>query len=213
MIIQGALFILGKKLVKYFKNEDFNQFHILFIEIACSLLPLICSIRTAPALNLAKEAIGTSLLNKKFFASTIIQLIINLGHLFSFYFYLKNVVDKNSVINSSGKDIVYLSYMFIFICFQYLLVNFVFNYKSIHRKHFTTNSILIIIVLFILTMTLQFLLYSGNRNYGWIKNFIEFEDNNERFEYRLQFNKLMIPCFILVDIILSMGVELIITRL
>jgi len=213
MIIQGSLFTLCKKLIKYFENSDFNQFHILFIEIMCSLLPLFCSIRTAPALILAKEAIGTSLLNKKFFASTFIQLIINLGVLISFHFYLTNYVDLGTIINSSGKDIIYLSYMFVFICFQYLLVIFVFNYKSIHRKHFTTNSILIIALLAILTITLQFLFYSGNKNYSLIKNFIEFEDNNEFFEYHLQLNKLITQILIMADLILSMTIEFLVTKL
>ena len=208
MIIQGSLFTLCKKLIHYTKKQDFNQFHILFIEIMCSLLPLICSIRTAPALILAKEAIGTSLFNKKFLTSAIIQLFLNLGTLISFYFYLINFVDHENILNSSGKDIVYLSYMFIFICFQYLLVIFVFNYKSIHRKHFTTNSILIIALLLILNIILQFLFFIGTERFDWARKFIEFEDNNEIFEYYLELNKLITQCFILVDLILSMAIEL-----
>ena len=214
MIIQGTLFTFCKKLIKYLKDKDFNQFHIIFIDIMCSLIPLICSIRTTPALILAKEAIGTSLFNKKFLASTIIQLILHIGTLFSFYYYLKNFVDSKNILNSSGEDIVFISYMFIFICFQYILVIFVFNYKSIHRKHFTTNSVLIIILLLILIITLQFLFFSGTNEFSWLNSLIEFEDDNEIFEYFLQLNKLFIQCFILVDLILSMAIELfIVTRL
>ena len=214
MIIQGSLFTLSKKLIQYIKHQDFNQFHILFIEIMCSLLPLICSIRTAPALVLAKEAIGTSLFNKKFFTSAIIQLILHLGTLISFFIYLINFVDYENILNSSGKDMVFVSYMFIFICFQYILIILVFNYKSIHRKHFTTNSILIIGLLLILVIILEFLFFSGNKRFHWIREFIEFEDNNEIFEYYLELNKLITQSFIVVDLILSMAIEvLIVTKL
>ena len=214
MIIQSSLFTICKKLIRSAKNYDFNQFHILFLEIMCSLLPLICSIHTAPALILAKEAIGTSLFNKKFLSSTFIQLFLNFGVLISFYFYLLNFVDTDNVLNSSGKDIIYLSYMFIFICLQYLLIIFVFNYKSIHRKHFTTNSILIIMLLLVLTITLQFLFFIGIDNYDWIRKYIEFEDSNEIFENYSELNKLLTQCFIIGNIILSMAIEIfIVTRL
>jgi magnesium-transporting ATPase (P-type) len=214
MIIHGSLFTLCKKLIQYLKHDDFNQIHILFIEIVCSLIPLICSVRTSPALILAKEAIGTSLFNKKFFISTITQLILNLGTLIAFYFYLRSFVDYENILNSSGKDIVFISYMFIFICFQYLLAIFVFNYKSVHRKHFSTNSIFIIVLLLILNMNLQFIYFSDNKLLSKITGIIEFEDSNETFEYYLELNKLSVHCFIILDLILSMIIELfIVTRL
>ena len=214
MVIQGSLFTLCKKLIQFLKHDDFNQIHILFIEIVCSLIPLICSVRTSPALILAKEAIGTSLFNKKFFISTITQLILNLGALISFFFYLGKFVDYENILNSSGKDIVFISYMFIFICFQYLLAIFVFNYKSVHRKHFSTNSIFIIVLLLILNMNLQFIYFSDNKLLSKITGIIEFEDSNETFEYYLELNKLSVHCFIILDLILSMIIELfIVTRL
>ena len=214
MIMQGSLFTLCKKLIQYLKHDDFNQFHVFFIEIVCSLIPLISSVQTEPALILAKEAIGTSLFNKKFFVSTITQLIVNLGTLFFFYNYLTRYVDCENILNSSGQDIVFVSYMFFFICFQYILVIIVFNYKSVHRKHFSTNSILIIILLLISAINLQFLFFSGTKILSKVKTVIEFEDNNEIFEYYLELNKLNVQCFIVVDLILSMIIELfIVTRL
>jgi amino acid transporter len=75
--------------------------------------------------------------------------------------------------------------MFIFICFQYILIIFVFNYKSVHRKHFSTNSILIIILLLILILILQFLFFAGNNDEDWIKNFVHFEDSVEVFDFNL----------------------------
>ena len=201
MIIQGSLFTLCKKLIRYTKHQDFNEFHVLFIELICSLIPLIFSIRTSPALILAKEAIGTSLFNKKFVTSAFVQLVLHLVTLLFYYFYLLKYVDHKNILNSSGKDIVYLSYMFIFICFQYILVIFVFNYKSIHRKHFTTNSIFIIGLLLILNIILQFLYFTGTKRLNWVRNFIEFEDNNEIFEYFLELNKLNTQILIAVDLI------------
>ena len=214
MIIQGSLLTLSTKLIQYVKHQDFNQFHLFFIGIMCSLFPLVCSIRTSPALILAKEAIGTSLFNRKFFTSTLIQLFLHLATLISFYFYLVNYVDHENILNSSGKDMVYLSYMFIFICFQYILVIFVFNYKSIHRKHFTTNSILIIVLLLILVIILEFLFFTDTKRLNWVRKYIEFEDHNEIFEYYLELNKLVTQCFIVVNLILSMIIELfIVTKL
>ena len=74
-------------------------------------------------------------------------------------------------------------------------------------------NILIIALLAILTITLQFLFYSGNKNYSLIKNFIEFEDNNEFFEYHLQLNKLITQILIMADLILSMTIEFLVTKL
>ena len=86
---------------------------VLFIEIVCSLIPLICSVRTSPALILAKEAIGTSLFNKKFFVSTITQLILNLGTLVAFYFYLRGFVDYENILNSSNEKIEFNNSIFL----------------------------------------------------------------------------------------------------
>ena len=127
-----------------------------------------------------------------------------------YYFYLLKYVDPKNILNSSGKDIVYLSYMFIFICFQYILVIFVFNYKSIHRKHFTTNSIFIIGFLLILNIILQFLYFTGTKRLNWVRNFIEFEDNNEIFEYFLELNKLNTQILIAFYLILAMIIEILI---
>ena len=212
MIIQGTLFTLCKKLLKHLKNsQNFDGFHALFIEIMCSLVPLICSIRTAPALILAKEAIGTSLFNKKFLVSTFIQLFVYISSLISFYFFLEKNVDSENVLNSSGKNIVFTSYIFIFICFQFILAVFVFNYKSMHRRHFTTNSFLIIALLVILIIIFQFLFYSGTTDsFRFISDHIEFEDNNEYFDFYHQMNSLLLNFFIICQLTLSMFIEIII---
>ena len=208
IIIQDSVLTLCKKLVLYTKNEDFTQYHILLIGIVCSLLPLICSIRTSPALILAKEITGTSLFNRKFLISTIIQLVLNLGVFISFFFYLKNFISDEKILNSSGNNIVFISYMFIFICFQYILVIFVFNYKSVHRKHFSTNSILMIVLLLILTFILQLIFYAGSSNTFWIKNLVHFEESIEIFDFFSELNKLIIQSFVIVYLALSLIVEI-----
>ena len=208
IIIQDSVLTLCKKLVLYLNNEDFTQYHILFIGIVCSLIPLICSIRTSPALILAKEVTGTSLFNKKFLISTIMQLVLSLGVLISFFFYLKKFISDEKILNSSGNNIVFISYMFIFICFQYILIIFVFNYKSVHRKHFSTNSILIIILLLILILILQFLFFAGNNDEDWIKNFVHFEDSVEVFDFFSELNRLITQCFAIVNLLISLSIEI-----
>ena len=208
IIIQDSVLTLCKKLVLYLNNEDFTQYHILFIGIVCSLIPLICSIRTSPALILAKEVTGTSLFNKKFLISTFIQLFLSLGVLISFFFYLKTFISAKKILNSSGNDIVFISYMFVFICFQYVLIIFVFNYKSVHRKHFSTNSVLIIILLLILIFILQFLFFAGNSDENWIKNFVHFEDSIEVFDFFSELNKLTTQCFAIVNLLISLSIEI-----
>ena len=208
IIIQDSVLTLCKKLVFYSKNEEFTQYHILFIGIVCSLIPLVCSIKTSPALILAKEATGTSLFNKKFLLSTVIHLILNLGILISFFFYLKNFISDEIILNSSGKNIVFISYMFIFICFQYVLIIFIFNYKSVHRKHFSTNSVLIIILLLILTIIMQFIFFAGSSDAGWIKNFIQFEDSIEAFDFFSELNKLITQSFVIINLFISLSIEI-----
>ena len=208
IIIQDSVLTLCKKLVLYLNNEDFTQYHVLFIGIVCSLIPLICSIRTSPALILAKEVTGTSLFNKKFLISTFIQLFLSLGVLISFFFYLKTFISAKKILNSSGNDIVFISYMFVFICFQYVLIIFVFNYKSVHRKHFSTNSVLIIILLLILIFILQFLFFAGNSDENWIKNFVHFEDSIEVFDFFSELNKLTTQCFAIVNLLISLSIEI-----
>ena len=210
IIIQDSVFTLCKKLMLYIKKEDFTQYHILFSGIICSLLPLICSIKTSPALILAKEATGTSLFNKKFLMSTIIQLILNIGVLLSFFFYLKSNISSDNILNSSGKNIVFISYMFIFICFQYVIIIFVFNYNSVHRKHFSTNSILIIVLLSVIILILQFLFFTESDKMNWTKDLVQFEDGIDIFDYFSELNKLITQCFALANLFLSIPIEILI---
>ena len=63
-------------------------------------------------------------------------------------------------------------------------------------------------------MNLQFIYFSDNKLLSKIAGIIEFEDSNETFEYYLELNKLSVHCFIILDLILSMIIELfIVTRL
>ena len=210
IIIQDSVLTLCKKLILYMKNESFNQYQILLIGLICSLFPIICSTRTAPALILAKEATVTSLFNKKFLMSTIIQLLLNLGIQVSFFFYLKNGISDENILNSSGKNIVFISYMFIFICFQSLLIIYVFNYKSVHRKHYSTNSLLLIILLLFLNFILQFMFFNGSSSNKWMKDLIDFEDSFEAFDFFSELNKFITQCFAIVNFVLSLLVEVII---
>ena len=210
IIIQDSVLTLCKKLILYMKNESFNQYQILLIGLICSLFPIICSTRTAPALILAKEATVTSLFNKKFLMSTIIQLLLNLGIQVSFFFYLKNGISDENILNSSGKNIVFISYMFIFICFQCLLIIYVFNYKSVHRKHYSTNSLLLIILLLFLNFILQFMFFNGSSSNKWMKDLIDFEDSFEAFDFFSELNKFITQCFAIVNFVLSLLVEVII---
>ena len=208
MIIQDSVITLGKKLILSYNDEDLNQYHILLIGLICSLIPLICSIRTSPALILAKEAMGTSLFNKKFLISTGIQLVLNLGVLISFFFYLKNFISDKKILSTYGNNIIFISYMFIFLCFQYILIIFIFNCKSVHRKHFSTNSILIIILLLIILLIIQFLFFAENMDAPWIKALIQFEDAIEEFDFYSELNKLIIQSFVIVNLVLSLANEL-----
>ena len=210
IIIQDTVFTLCKKLISYIKDENLEQNHICLVGILCSLIPLLCSIRTSPALILAKVMTDTSLFNKKFLVSTFVQLILNITVIVSFFFYLKNYITNENIVNSNGKNIVFISYMIIFICFQYLLIIFVFNCKSIHRKHFSTNSVLIIVLLIVLILIFQLIFFSAESSLDWVKNLVQFEDGIELFDYYSELNKLMTQIFAFVNLIVSIFVELII---
>ena len=207
IIIQDTIFTLSKKLILYIKDENFKQSHIFFIGIICSLIPLMCSIRTSPVLILAKETTGTSLFNKKFLLSTFLQLFFNIGVLISFFFYLKNFISNENIVNSSGKNIVFISYMFVFVCLQYSLTIFVFNWKSIHRKHFLTNSIFIIVLLIVLIFIFHLILFIESSSSAYIKDMVKFEDGIELFDYYLELNKFMTQIFAIVNLIISLIVE------
>ena len=98
--------------------------------------------------------------------------------------------------------------MFIFLCFQYILIIFIFNCKSVHRKHFSTNSILIIILLLIILLIIQFLFFAENIDAPWIKALIQFEDAIEEFDFYSELNKLIIQSFVIVNLVLSLANEL-----
>ena len=210
IIIQDTVFTLCKKLVLSIKDEYFKQSHIILLGIICSLIPLICSIRTSPVLILAKQTTGTSLFNKKFLVSTFVQLIFNISVLISFFFYLRKFISNENIVNSNGKNIVFISYMIVFICLQYILVIFVFNCKSIHRKHFSTNSIFIIVLLLILIFIFHFIFFIESTSTGWIKDMIQFEDGIELFDYYSELNKLMTQIFAIVNLNISLFIEMII---
>ena len=210
IIIQDTVFTLSKKLILYIKDENFKQSHILFVGIVCSLIPLMCSIRTSPVLILAKETTGTSLFNKKFMLSTFLQLFFNIGVLISFFFYLKNFISNENIVNSSGKNIVFISYMFVFVCLQYSLIIFVFNCKSVHRKHFSTNSIFIIVLLIVLIFIFHFIFFIESSSSAYIKDMVQFEDSIELFDYYSELNKLMTQIFAIVNLNISLIVELLI---
>ena len=100
--------------------------------------------------------------------------------------------------------------MIVFICLQYILVIFVFNCKSIHRKHFSTNSIFIIVLLLILIFIFHFIFFIESTSTGWIKDMIQFEDGIELFDYYSELNKLMTQIFAIVNLNISLFIEMII---
>ena len=121
---------------------------------------------------------------------------------------MKNFITDEKIFNSSNNNIIFISYMFIFICLQYIQIIFVFNYNSVHRKHFSTNSILIIILLLILIIILQLLFFSESVDKSWIKTFVNFEDSIENFAFYSELNKIVTQGFAIVNLILSLSAEI-----
>ena len=161
-------------------------------------------------MELAREAIGTSMLNKKFIISVFVQIVVQICLLVGLLVFLIFHIDykANSIDPDNDNELTVLgSYLFLFNAFQYLICNFVFNSQSLHRKHFSSNSIYLIFLFFGLLITLLFVTINEFKNFSIVSNIITFEGDNTHFETIFEFNKFILQIFILTDVLLGILFE------
>ena len=84
MILYGIIQTFSLIILKRIKIYKFTPKQKLYSDILCVFIPIIFASQTAPSLILAKEAIGTSLLNKKFIFSVSAQIFIQITTLILF---------------------------------------------------------------------------------------------------------------------------------
>ena len=206
MIIHGLIKNISILLLKILNISDYNTYQLVFLDTFCSLLPLLCSVRTAPGLILAKDVIGTSLFNKKFFLSTILHIIVNLIDLICFYNLLKRNIYYELEIHRT-KKLIFTNLIFVFVSFTFLLTIFAINTNSIHRKHYTTNSIYSSVILFLIMFLMGCLYYNTSHTLRFIKNFVELEDGRIDKEFTKQHNVIALLFFIFLNFIVIMSIE------
>ena len=218
MILYGIIQTFSLIILKRIKIYKFTPKQKLYSDILCVFIPIIFASQTAPSLILAKEAIGTSLLNKKFIFSVSAQIFIQITTLILFSWYLNNNVDyKNDFIESKNyikenKESIFGSYIFLLSSFQYILSIFVFNCNSLHRKHYTTNSLYITFVLISMVFTLLIITVNGFKNLTFVRSFVKLEPEYCNFEYSLEKNRFFLLFFGTVNMCLSYFAEQIISR-
>ena len=218
MILYGIIQTFSLIILKRIKIYKFTPKQKLYSDILCVFIPIIFASQTAPSLILAKEAIGTSLLNKKFIFSVSAQIFIQITTLILFSWYLNNNVDyKNDYIESKNyikenKESIFGSYIFLLSSFQYILSIFVFNCNSLHRKHYSTNSLYITFVLISMVFTLLIITVNEFKNLTFVRSFVKLEPEYCNFEYSLEKNRFFLIIFGNVNMILSLLAEQIISR-
>ncbi len=218
MILYGIIQTFSLIILKRIKIYKFTPKQKLYSDILCVFIPIIFASKTAPSLVLAKEAIGTSLLNKKFIFSVSAQIFIQITTLILFSWYLNNYVDyKNDYIESKNyikenKESIFGSYIFLLSSFQYILSIFVFNCNSLHRKHYSTNSLYIVFVLISMVFTLLIITVNGFKNLTFVRSFVKLEPEYCNFEYSLEKNRFVLIIFGNVNLFLSLSAEQIISR-
>ncbi|MCQ2816937.1 MAG: hypothetical protein MJ252_06705 [archaeon] len=104
LINYGAIQLVSFILLNYTKLPLFSLYQRFYRDCFCSLIPNLLGNLTSPSMVLADETIGTSLMNMKMIISTILQLIIQIGFLVAFYYYIKSHVYYE---NEYGEIITY----------------------------------------------------------------------------------------------------------
>lgn len=99
---------------------------------------------------------------------------------------------------------VFGSYLFLLSSFQYLLSIFVFNFYSVHRKHYTTNSLYNNVILFGMIITLFIVTINNFKNLSIFKEIIELESETLNFEFASEKNRFILIIFGTVNMILSL---------
>ena len=211
MILYGFIHTITLLCLKNAKIPELISKQNLYSDIFCVLIPIIFASQTSPNLNLAKESIGTSILNKKFIFSVLSQIFIQCTSLILFFYYLCYNVDYSyynkdkDYNNENNSELTILgSYLFLFSSFQYLLSIFVFNFFSVHRKHYTTNSLYVTVVLFGMIVTLLIISINNFKNFGIISQIIELEAENLKFEFASEKNRFILIIFGSVNMFLSL---------
>lgn len=213
MILYGILKLVSYCCLKTLKISHFVIPQFFYCDFFCVLLPSIFASHSTPGLGLAQEAIGTSLLNKKFILSVLGQVIIQLSLFFGFFFYLMENVDYKIIKKNDNTTYltIFGTYLFIFVSFQHLICNFVFNSQSVHRKHFSTNSLYILFEFLGSLISLLLVTINGFPNLFLANKIVLFEANTENFEYFLEKNKFVLQCFVFGDILVAWTLEKIIS--
>ena len=210
MLLSGLIQIISMLCLKSLGLPDFTTREYLYSDLICVLLPSIFASQTTPGMELAREAIGTSMLNKKFIISVFVQIVVQICLLVGLLVFLIFHIDykANSIDPDNDNELTVLgSYLFLFNAFQYLICNFVFNSQSLHRKHFSSNSIYLIFLFFGLLITLLFVTINEFKNFSIVSNIITFEGDNTHFETIFEFNKFILQIFILTDVLLGILFE------
>ena len=211
MILYGFIHTITLLCLENVKIPKLIPYQNLYSDIICVLIPIFFASQTSPNLNLAKEEIGTSLLNKKFIFSVLTQSFIQCTSLILFFYYLyynvhyfKNRKDDEVKNENDNELTVFGSYLFLLSSFQYLLSIFVFNFYSVHRKHYTTNSLYNNVILFGMIITLFIVTINNFKNLSIFKEIIELESETLNFEFASEKNRFILIIFGTVNMILSL---------
>lgn len=214
MVLSGLIQIISLLCLKSLDLPELTLREYLYIDLVCIMFPSLFASQTTPAMGLAKEAIGTSMLNKKFIISVMVQIIAQISLLIGFFFFLIHNVDyKGNKVdpNSDTQVTVFGSYIFLFTSFQYLTCNFVFNSQSLHRKHFFSNSTYLIFLFFGTLLTLLFVTIDKFQDHFFNRTFVSLEGNSKYFEYTYEFNKFILQVFVVSDVLVGLIFEWVVT--
>lgn len=212
-MIMYSIILLSTVFILFFVEDKLNNNHFLFIDFFLSMVSCLLSSKTGPGYNIEKSPVKLSIINFKF-------IIIILGHIFIevilqvcliYIVLLNNFKDyQNSTSSDNGESNNLSSFIFVFTCFQYIFMLFVFNSTSKHRKDFYANK-LYIFYTSLMIFYISSLVSSEGLDVGFISfGLIDFGNDDYKLTDIMEIKKLICLMFIVGNIILTTLYELLI---
>ena len=167
------------------------------MDVFCVLIPSLIAGKTTSKIILSDTKPPKNISNKYFIISSIGQIVIHIAGFLLFSNFIDDETLELSIDENPRDDMNVLStYVYLFSVFQYIIVLFVFNSQSIHRKSFYSNKLYLIYfsALFLFSVMLISIKEMPQMILG--VTLVLFEEDSENFEERLERNKAITFCSI-----------------
>jgi magnesium-transporting ATPase (P-type) len=216
MIIYSII-LVSTVIILFYVQNDLDTNHFLFIDFFISMISCLLSSKTGPGYTVEKSKVPLTIVNFKFVITILGHIVIEvlLQAILIYIVFVGNFKDYDSIsVNESSvaKNNV-TSFLFVFTCFQYIYMLFIFNSTSKHRKNFYANKMYIFYTSAMIFYISSLVSSEGLNIDSFSFGLVDFDIKDYRYTDINEIKKLICLTFIVINIIVTTIYEVLISML